>query len=371
MNDLKKRLERTSSFRNFLRTRQKERDYVILDPSTYAAEFSGKKSGYPTFEDNMAFHKAFENDSPISAFVFPDEVIPELKWNREVVHETAGEVHYRETINVPGSGIKERLIAEAPGTQPWIIKAPVREESDFDLIDYYAECVRKNTHLFTVRFRELFQTFQDQGFMAGIVLLTAFEVYYLIDYPDMPLFYYDYPERYLNATQNVYKANIALAEELMKAGCEIFYMGSAGMELLSPRIFDEAIIPYTRQTTDFIRDNGGFSSYHICGHSYQLLQSGRINQIRPTWFETFSSPPCGNNPSLSESLRYLDDTIISKGNLALELLRNGTTDEVKNEALNIRKETRGRNHIIGQADATILNGTPEQNIRALLKAAID
>jgi len=208
-----------------------------------------------------------------------------------------------------------------------------------------------------------------KGFMVTSVLLTAFEVYYLIDYPDQPLFYYDHSERYLASIRRIHRANLALAEELVNVGCDMFIMGSAGLELLSPTIFDEAIIPFARETTDHLRGLGAFSFYHMCGHSRQLLETGRINAIKPTWFETFSTTPCGNNRSLQESLKYLDPEIISKGNLPLELLRNGTVDQIRQTVDDIRIQSQNRRHIIGQGDATILSGTPRQNIEAFLKAA--
>lgn len=205
--------------------------------------------------------------------------------------------------------------------------------------------------------------------MPGMVLLTSFEVYYLIDYPDQPLFYYDHTERYLKSTAKVNEANVAVAMELAKAGCEIFYMGSAGLELLSPRIFDEAIIPFVREITDHIRSLNCFSCYHICGHSSQLLKTGRINALKPTWFETFSTPPCGNNENLAKAIEYLDQEIISKGNLPLELLRNGVPNDIRSAIKDIIDQSRDRRHIIGQADATILSGTPLANIQAMLQAA--
>lgn len=363
------KFERLDTFRAFLKGKQYDHHFVVLDPSSFAAEFAGKLGGYPSYEDNLYFHKTFKNDCPISAFIFPDTVIPTLQWVRKVVKTEEAEVHYEESLTVPGNGVKRKVTANRPGTQPWIIKAPVQSEADFDLIDYYAQQIFDNATFYAKKHSDLFKNLKQQGFMPGFVLLTAFEVYYLIDYPDMPLFYYDFSNRYLASIRKVHKANLAVANELIKVGCEMFVMGSAGLELLSPRIFDEAIIPFVRETTDFIHSKGAFTNYHICGHSHQLLKSGRINAMKPTWFETFSNPPCGDNVNLKDSLKYLDNTIISKGNLPLELLRNGTTEDIHNAVKNIIAQSSHRRHVIGQGDATILSGTPIDNIHAYLDAA--
>ncbi len=356
------------SFRRFLAGGSKERNFAILDPSSYAAEFSGKEGGYPTIEDNMAFLKAFPSDAALSAFILPEQILRDLKWKRNFLKDTGEERLFEETLTIPG-GTKRRVIAEKKGTTPWLIETAISSAADFDLVDYYADCIKANAAEYARGITAQFPAREGREWMFGTVLLTAFECYYLVHYPDMPLLFYDFRKRYLKSIRNVHAANMAVVEHLVTMGCELFQMGSAGLELLSPKIFDEAIIPFARETADFVRSLGAFSSYHICGHSRQLLETGRINSIRPTWFETFSSPPCGDNYTLKESLGYLDPGIISKGNLALELLKNGTPEQIEAAVHDIIEQSKGKRHIIGQADATILSGTPVENIRAFLSAA--
>jgi len=358
----------TESFRRFLAGGPQERNYIILDPSSYAAEFSGKKGGYPTMKDNITFLKAFPNDAPLSVLVFPDQILEDLKWERRLIKSTGQEQLFEETLTIP-SGTKRRVVAEKKGTIPWLVESAVSSETDFDLVDYYADCVRANAAEYARRVIAQFPNRETHKEIFGMVLLIPFECYYLIQYSDMPLFFYDFRERYLKSIAKVHAANMAIIKHLVTMGCELFLMGSAGLELLSPGIFDEGIIPFARETTDYIRSLGAFSSYHICGHSRQLLETGRINAIRPTWFETFSSSPCGDNYCLEESLNWLDPAIISKGNLALELLRDGRPEEIEAAVYDIIEQTKARRHIIGQADATILSGTPVENIHAFLSAA--
>jgi hypothetical protein len=67
----------------------------------------------------------------------------------------------------------------------------------------------------------------------------------------------------------------------------------------------------------------------------------------------------------------VDEGIITKGNLALETLRNATPAHIRRAVGEIRQATAGRRHIIGQGDATILDGTPPANIRAFLEAGVE
>ena len=359
---------RSASFRRFLQGGPKERNYIILDPSSYAADFNGKFGGYATLEDNLRFHSFFPNDAPISEWCQEEKAIPELKWTRALLSENEDEKMFAETLKIP-AGIKKRVVAERKGTTPWLVEPAVKKEEDFDLIDYYADCIREHAQELAARSASNYQAVKQQGFMTEGIVLTAFEAYYLIDYPDMPLMYYDFPERYRKSIAKIQAANIMMIEALAAAGAELFGMGSAGLELLSPKIFDEAIVPFARETTDLIRAKGLFSAYHICGHSRQLIESGRINAIKPTWFETFSTRPCGDNTSLSDSLKYLDPEIVSKGNLPLELLRNGSPADISRAVHEIIFQSRGRRHIIGQADGTVLSDTPKENLIAYLEAA--
>lgn len=148
--DINVRQDRTESFRRFLKGGPKERPYVILDPSSYAAEFAGKLGGHPTIEDNIAFHTAFENDSPIGEFAMPDQYLPELAWKRTFLKQQGEETYFTETLTIP-SGPKRRVIAEKKGTIPWLAEPPVKSEADFDLIDYYADCAKANAAFIALR----------------------------------------------------------------------------------------------------------------------------------------------------------------------------------------------------------------------------
>lgn len=361
---------RIEEIRRFLSGGVQTRPFVRLDPSSYAAIFAGKPGGQPTVEDMVAFHRAFPNDAMPA--VVPDygAAVPELRWSRKRLREEAGgAVIWEETLTLPG-GEKRRLVADEPGTIQWLMEPAVRSAEDFDLIDFYADRIRENVGAMAEAMAKYPPLFRELDMLPGVVILSAFEVYWLIDYPDMAVFYLDWPERYLETIGKIHAANLALLDALSAVGFEIFYTGSAGLELLSPRIFHEAIVPVQREFNDHTAALGRFSSYHICGHSRQLIEDGVIDDLKPTVFETCSTPPCGNNKSLHDAVHGISEEIVTKGNLSLELLRNGTPDQIAEAVGRIAEATRDRRHIIGQADATILTGTPPENIHAFVRTAM-
>ena len=354
--------------RAFLSGGAQTRNFVVLDPSSFAALFAGKPGGTPTTEDELAFQKAFPNDTMLHVPINYD-ILPELRWKRTKIKEDPnGDVYWEETLPTPKRTYR-RVIADHPGTTPWLIEPAVRSEADFDLLDYRADVVRANADGLAESIAGYVPRLLVDGILPGMVILTAFEVYWLIDYPDMPIFYMDWPERYLASIQRIHAANIALLEACAAIGIEIFFTGSAGCELLSPRIFHECIVPVQREFNDHCASLGCYSSYHICGHSRQLIEQKIIDALKPTIFETCSALPCGNNESLRDAVRGISYEIITKGNLSLELMRNGTPDQIAEAVRAINDATAGRRHIIGQADATILAGTPHENIRTFVETA--
>ena len=368
MND--ERQKKFREFKDFIKGGPKCRTFLTLDPSSYAAVLAGKPGGSPTIEDEIAFHQAFPNDAVIHVLPDYERCLPELRWARKRVKEgNDGSVFWEETLRLP-SGTKRRIVADKPGGIPWLVEPAVKSVDDFVLIDFFADRILESAPLLADKYSEYPLKLQELGMLPGMVLLSAFEVYWLIDYPDMPLFFLDWPERYLRTIEKVHTANLALLEAMSKVGYELFFTGSAGLELLNPQIFIQAIVPFQRPFNDQARRLGRSSSYHICGHSRQLIEQGIIDQIRPTIFETCSSPPCGNNPSLGDAIANIDAGIITKGNLSLEALLNWTPEQIIQETKCILNVTKNRRHIVGQADATILTGTPYENIQAFVETAL-
>lgn len=361
-------LDKLNSFRQFLNGGCQSRNFVSLDPSSYASIFAGKGGGHPSIEDQIKFHQAFPNDSMINVLADYVGMAPDLKWDRQLIKRNPDETAlWEETLVLP-SGTKRRVIGEQPGTTDWLVEPAIRSAEDFDLIDYYADCILESADLIAESISEYPALIRNLGMIPGAAILSAFEAYWLIDYPDMALFFMDCPDRYLASIKKIHASNMALLDALVRVGIEIVFTGSAGLELLSPRIFAEAIVPFQREFNDQARTLGCHSSYHICGHSRQLIESKVIDQIKPTIFETCSAPPCGNNESLHHAVNGISGEVITKGNLALELLRNGRPEEISEAVARIARDTEGRRHIIGQADGTILSGTPQENIRAFLTA---
>ncbi len=107
---------------------------------------------------------------------------------------------------------------------------------------------------------------------------------------------------------------------------------------------------------------------HSCGHLKIFVEEGFYNELKPEILETMSVPPVGDLPSLQWGRERLAPEIITKGNVPLNVMLQGTEEEVRSEVRQVKEETQGYRHIIGLSD-DILPNTPLSNCLAFVDEA--
>lgn len=180
----------------------------------------------------------------------------------------------------------------------------------------------------------------------------------------------DFPE----AVDELYQAQKDLAlkkiETYRRAGYDYLFYCVSGTEWGSPDYFRQYVLEDTREIFRRWRDLGGFILWHSCGRIKAFVEQGFYNEpgLRPEIFETLSVPPVGDLPSLRWARERLDRDIITKGNLPLNILLQGTPEEVREGVRQIKAETAGYRHIVGLSD-DVLHGTPLANAKAYVEEA--
>ena len=179
------------------------------------------------------------------------------------------------------------------------------------------------------------------------------------------MFYHlaDWPAACEELRQASMQAMLKFNRTLHAAGFDFLFYCVDGTEWISPDFFRDRFLADTLLILKEWRALGGFVLWHSCGHVKQLIEAGFYNECLPEVFETLSEPPVGNLPSLRWARERLDRRIVTKGNMPLGVLLNGSEDEVRAEVRRIREETRGYRHIVGLSD-DVLNNTPLRNIKA-------
>ena len=62
----------------------------------------------------------------------------------------------------------------------------------------------------------------------------------------------------------------------------------------------------------------------------------------------------------------LDPDIVTKGNIPLDVLLQGTAEEVRTEVQRVKEEARGYRHVVGLSD-NLLENTPLRNCLAFVE----
>lgn len=179
----------------------------------------------------------------------------------------------------------------------------------------------------------------------------------------------DWPEACAELHQASLELLLRQLPTYRQAGLDYLFYCVDGTEWISPAFCRERIIADTQLIFKHWRELGGFILWHSCGRVKQFVEAGFYNQCLPEVFETLSEPPVGNLPALAWAREKLDRRIVTKGNLPLNILLQGTEDDVRAGVRRIRDATRSYRHIVGLTD-DVLAETPLRNARAFVDEAL-
>ena len=182
--------------------------------------------------------------------------------------------------------------------------------------------------------------------------------YHLVDWPDL------FDELHAVTAELTFKK----LDTLRNAGFDYLFYCVSGTEWISPNFYRKYIQENTRKIINHWQSLGGFILWHSCGHLKKFIEEGFYNELKPDILETLSIPPVGNLPSLRWARERLDPDIITKGNISLEVMLNGTEDDVRSEVRKVKEETLGYRHIIGLSD-DVFHNTPLANCLAFVDEA--
>ena len=209
--------------------------------------------------------------------------------------------------------------------------------------------------------KKIMDTVGDAGMVGTWVSPCAFTTdiqalyFHLMDFPGIFKELCEAKRKLLKAQLDVYE----------KAGLDFLFYCVPGTDMISPAFYREWIRDEVKENIEYWKRRGGFIVWHACGHIKAFVEDGSYNEMLPDILETLSEPPVGNLPSLGWARERLDRRIITKGNVPLDIILNGTEDDVRHAVRKVKRETAGYRHIMGFSDC-ILRGTPAGNLRAFV-----
>ncbi|MDO8586878.1 MAG: uroporphyrinogen decarboxylase family protein [Armatimonadota bacterium] len=292
---------------------------------------------------------------------------PALAW-KLVSHEIDGEgrTHTTVALPTPAGELTTRSISDKRGGCR--IKAPIETPDELDALEYYIDTALDGDFSAATRSTEhIVGLVGDRG---AVSIQWAVQPYELLCFPstvDTALIAHDCPDRAKSLMDKILLLDDKLFEAVAKGGADFIFLGGPGAEMISPRYYQEFIVPYSREATAMAHSRGLLVYSHICSPIEPFLTMGYYNQMGIDLFETLSPPPVGNVASLKDAMDKLDPAICTRGNLGLDVLLNASPEDVREKTFEIIEATAGRKHMVGASDYLFFE-VPEENVQAMAAA---
>ena len=135
-----------------------------------------------------------------------------------------------------------------------------------------------------------------------------------------------------------------------------------------PAIYDRYILPFEKKYIEFVQQNGTPAMYHNCGQIMALAESYKELGVRVV--EPFSPPPLGD-ADLARKEIVGDAYVILGGIDQVNVLQNGTVDQVKRATAATIKAGKPGGRFILQPVDFLEYGTPLENIEAYVSTAME
>jgi hypothetical protein len=244
------------------------------------------------------------------------------------------------------------------------VPCPVQTEKDHFKLIAVCERVADQTETIRTYFRDLRARVGDNGVIVAGHPHPSW-LGYQINPQTIYYHYHDFPKTFQKSMQALYEASLFVIDIAIKEGLDFISDSSYGLEMTSPALFLEMDLPWIQKFSEFAHERNCLFWYHNCGFTSELIKKGYFNRMGADVIETLASPPEGDN-DLAESRRHLQDSICSKGNFPLTLLRDGTVEQVEAACRFMVDQVKGSRHIFSTADA-VLQNTPPENYIALVR----
>lgn len=266
-------------------------------------------------------------------------------------------------------GTLEWKFHEIPKTGTMFLKYPVTVDDDqgaFDKIKWYCEKHHKAADKIPGVLGPAIEKIQKHGAVSVQWNLQPFEMFGLAPVDSLVLLAKLYPDDFRQTCDFIRDANIDILNKVLDAGADFVFLGGPGSEMLSPDMYKDFLIPDSQVLSGEVHRRGRLIYSHICSPVEPFLTMGFYNEMGIDLFETLSPPPVGNVPDLAKAREILDDNICTRGNIGLDLLLNGTVEEVEKATIEVLEATKGTKHMVAASDYLFYD-IPFENVKAVVE----
>ncbi|HOX37032.1 MAG TPA: uroporphyrinogen decarboxylase family protein [Candidatus Brocadiia bacterium] len=321
--------------------------------------------GQTTLEDTI---RAYETvgGMPFYNIGLPgfDSVVPEIAWKHESGMKESARVTISRLETPYGVLTREFHEQRLMGCSP--TRYPLSFGDSLDVVKWYGEQFVKGAPYVADLLSPTIQKLRLHGPVSVQWNLQPFEIFGLANAVEQVMMLTDDTKTYRMVCDDVLHVNLVMLKAAIRAGADFVFVGGPGREVASPLVYEEFLIPDSRRVSDAVHACGGLVYSHICSPIEPFLTFGYYNRMGLDLFETLSPPPVGNVPDLALARRMLPREMCTRGNIGLDLLLNGTVEEVERETLRIIEATRGFKHFVAASDY-LFHDIPLENARAVVR----
>ncbi|MBI3921693.1 MAG: uroporphyrinogen decarboxylase family protein [Armatimonadetes bacterium] len=191
----------------------------------------------------------------------------------------------------------------------------------------------------------------------------------LFGYEDGLVALITHPHRSLDILAAYAQGCIDYATRLIEHGADAILMSSAfaGGGFVSPRQYEEFVVPCEFEVVSTIKEKGVKVYTHTCGDIGDRLESMALTGL--DGIDTLDPPPLGS-VDLEDAKRRIGDRVFFKGNMdPVNTLLKGSSETVKKDALwRLKVGSVGSGYILSSA-CSVAPRTPPENLMVLAEAS--
>jgi len=192
----------------------------------------------------------------------------------------------------------------------------------------------------------------------------------IIDHTELYMLFISDPLYFDKLMQFTTNRTLDYTKAFIEAGADVMLVGgNVPGGFLGSEVYEQYILPYEKRYVDFIQDQDCPAVYHNCGQIMSLV--GSYKKLGAKVIEPFSPVPLGD-ADLGSAVDIVNgDYVIIGGVDQVNVLQNGTIDQVMEQTKKVMEAGKKNGpFIIQNADFLEFN-TPLKNVEEFVKIAFE
>lgn len=280
----------------------------------------------------------------------------------------------RSKITTPDGVLTQQISIFEGQKGTWMMactEKPVKVPSDLDIVMKHEPLMPADwPQRAAKRISRIKQALGDDGIVGTWSPHGPFNIIsLLIDHTELYSVFLTNPDYYKKLMEFAIDRTVDYLRAIDAAGVDVHCIGgNVAGGFLGEKFYDEYILPYEKRYMDIVQENGTPGCYHNCGEIMNLVNS--YKKLGTKWVEPFSPYPLGDT-DLAKAKQMVDGAYVITGGIdQVNIIQNGTVDEIKKiteETIKIGKP--GGKFILQSADF-LEYGTPIENVQAYVDTAM-